>query len=366
MAVQAQYNSDVLVPEMRNRMRINMFPGENGTPTFPVLFGPANLVEDLQLQYATNGSSGQLQLLGPYPVASSHAHRGENDLAVAAAAASGLYHPKKKLREADSTTQIPVGNFLHAQQPLPNPTPVSTGLRLAYDDEEPNSSVTSANENLGRFSLLPFLNEDLSTEMERQKGEFEHYMRVQEEQLAQALKEMKQRHMSSFLTAIQEGLVRKMREKDAEIENANIKNKELMEKIKHISLEAQSWHNRAKYNEAMVNALRTNLQHAVAQSREQSREGCGDSEVDDAASSHCGDNNNNNGSNNLSDVHARIAKENKELKEQRSCRICRNNDVSILLLPCRHLCLCKDCESMLDVCPLCRSLKSASVQVYMS
>ncbi|KAH9325626.1 hypothetical protein KI387_005804, partial [Taxus chinensis] len=302
----------------------NIFGGENGTPTptFPLLFG----VEDLHLQYAaTNGSSGQLQLLTPLtvPVATtSHDHH-DNEFA---SAASGLYHPKKQLQEPDSRSQIPVGKFLQSQPCQPNPTQVSTGLRLAYNDEEqPNSSVTSASENLGNLNLLSFFNEDWSTEMNRQKSEIEHYMRVQEEQLAQGLKEIKQRHMASFLGAIREGLGAKLREKDAEIENGNMKNKELMEKIKQLALEAQSWHNRAKYNEAMVNALRTNLQQAVAQSREQSREGCGDSEVDDAASSHYGYNSNNfnngnNASNNMSDVHARVAKENKELRDQRSCR----------------------------------------------
>lgn len=350
MAVQAQYNntsSNVLVQDMRNRMR-NVFGGENGTPNFPVLFAPVNVLEDLQLQYAaaSNGASGQLQLFSPFPVTS-------ND------PAPSLYqNPKKRMRETEAT-QIPGNNFLQTQA-LPNPTPVSTGLRLAYDDEEPNSSVTS--ESLGNLSFLGVLNEDLAAEMERQKNEFEHYLRLQEEHLAQGLKEMKQRHLASYLGAIEEGLGRRLREKDMEIENVNRKNKELMEKVKQVALEAQSWHNRAKYNEAMVNALRTNLQQAVAQSREQSREGCGDSEVDDAASSHYGDNHNNYNVNNMSDVF----KQNKELKEQRSCRICRNNDVSILLLPCRHLCLCKDCENLLDVCPLCRSLKSASVQVYMS
>lgn len=48
------------------RMR-NVFGGENGTPNFPVLFAPVNVLEDLQLQYAaaSNGASGQLQLFSP-------------------------------------------------------------------------------------------------------------------------------------------------------------------------------------------------------------------------------------------------------------------------------------------------------------
>lgn len=318
-----------------------MFGGENGAPTFPLLLG------DFQLQYATDASSSaQLQLLSPcfVPVA-------QNNVT------NGIHHPKKKLREGDKIAQIPVGNFMQTQQSIsdPKPTQVSTGLRLAYDGEKPTSSSPGS---LNLCSLN--ISEDLSAEMKRQKNEFDHFIRVQEEQFAQALKEMKQRHMISIINAIEERLGGLMRDKDAEIGSAHMRNKQLLDNIKQLAVEAQAWHNRAKYNEAMVNTLRINLQQAVAHSREHSKEGCGDSEVDDAASSHCGDSNNNNS------VHDLILKENKELKEEQSCKICKHNHVNILLLPCRHLCLCKSCESMLDVCPLCRSLKSASIQVYMS
>ncbi len=141
--------------------------------------------------------------------------------------------------------------------------------------------------------------------------------------------------------------MRRFREKDLEIENIKRQNEELAEHVKQLRMEAHRWEVKAKSNEAMVAALKSNLQQAhqaVALSREQSKEGCGDSEADDA----------------------RTFQENRELREQRMCRVCRCNDVSILLLPCRHLCLCKECETRLDACPLCRSLKNASVQVYMS
>ncbi len=103
---------------------------------------------------------------------------------------------------------------------------------------------------------------------------------------------------------------------------------------------------------------RSNLQQAqqaVAFSREQSKEGCGDSEADDAASSHHGD-----------DPHAQTFKENREVHEQLTCRVCYDNDVSILLIPCQHLCLCKECAARLDKCPLCRCHKVDSLKVYMA
>jgi E3 ubiquitin-protein ligase BOI-like protein len=160
------------------------------------------------------------------------------------------------------------------------------------------------------------------------------------------------------VAAIEQGISRRFQQKDLEIETMKIQNLELAEHVKRLSLAAHHWRAKAETNEAIVTALRSNLQQAeqaVAFSREQSKEGCGDSEADDAASSHNGN-----------DAHARTLQENRELREQRTCRVCRCNDVSMLLLPCRHLCLCKDCETRLDACPLCRSPKQASVQVYMS
>ena len=62
----------------------------------------------------------------------------------------------------------------------------------------------------------------------------------------------------------------------------------------------------------------------------------------------------------LDEVEARkkeIVRETQDVQnEQRLCVICCNEDRSIVLLPCRHLCLCGPCsehESLRD-CPLCR------------
>ncbi|CAM6040598.1 unnamed protein product, partial [Sphagnum compactum] len=239
---------------------------------------------------------------------------------------------------------------------------VSTGLHLAFEDERINSTTsasTSERADASR-SVLFAVGEHLNTQLQQQREEIEQFFKMQGEQARQLLEEKRQRHLQSLIAAIEEGVSRRLQEKDLEVEKMKRQNSELAEHVKQVSLEAHHWQNKARTYEAMATALRTNLQQAqqaVAFSREQSKEGCGDSEADDAASSHHGD---------MDDAHARTFKENRELREQRTCRVCRCNDVSILLLPCRHLCLCKECESRLDACPLCRSLKNASVQVYMS
>ncbi|KAH9568458.1 hypothetical protein CY35_03G077900 [Sphagnum magellanicum] len=244
---------------------------------------------------------------------------------------------------------------------MPRSTGVSTGLHLTFEDDRLNSTSlasTSGRENVSLPLLSIVGEEDLSAHIQQQSEEIKLLFKAQGQQVCQLLEEKRQWHSRALLAAIEEGLSQFFQKKDLEIENVKRQNLQLTEYVKQLSLVAHHWEAKATTTEAMVTALRSNLQQAqqaVAFSREQSKEGCGDSEADDAASSHHGD-----------DPHAQTFKENRELHEQRTCRVCHYNDVSILLLPCRHLCLCKECEACLDACPLCRSLKNASVQVYMS
>lgn len=53
-------------------------------------------------------------------------------------------------------------------------------------------------------------------------------------------------------------------------------------------------------------------------------------------------------------------------REQRLCVICQEEEKSCLLLPCRHLCLCKACSKRpeLETCPLCRGNILEKIDVY--
>ena len=53
--------------------------------------------------------------------------------------------------------------------------------------------------------------------------------------------------------------------------------------MEQLSMEAGTWHQRAKYNENMASALKYNLQQVQLQRRD-SKIVCGDSKVDDKAS----------------------------------------------------------------------------------
>lgn len=172
--------------------------------------------------------------------------------------------------------------------------------------------------------------------------------------MMKGMRELIHRQTVSLLNSLQKEVNKRLYEKDLEIGNLNRKNKELGERIKQITVEAQSWHYRAKYNESVANALKSNIQLAMAHGSMQVQEGCGDSEVNDAASS----------TNHLG--LAGGSQDQVPQIQQLKCRACKSKEVSVLLFPCRHLCLCKECEGFIDSCPVCQVMKTASVQVYMS
>lgn len=161
------------------------------------------------------------------------------------------------------------------------------------------------------------------------------------------------------ISYIEEKFLQKFREKDAEVESINKKNAELESHIEQLAIEANAWQQRAKYNESMINTLSFNLQQVYAKSRD-SKEGCGDSEVDDTASC-C---NGRPALNFALNFHL-LCKDNNEMKALMTCKVCRVNEVSMLLLPCKHLCVCKECESRLSHCPLCQSSKYIGMEIYM-
>lgn len=62
----------------------------------------------------------------------------------------------------------------------------------------------------------------------------------------------------------------------------------------------------------------------------------------------------------------KLREENRLLKEQKTCKICLDNDLSIVFLPCGHFVSCATCAPSLKNCPLCRSQIMGLVRTYMS
>jgi len=55
-----------------------------------------------------------------------------------------------------------------------------------------------------------------------------------------------------------------------------------------------------------------------------------------------------------------------EEEEKRLCVVCQTSTKSVLLMPCRHMCLCAECSrnNAMTKCPLCRKAIEQKVDVY--
>lgn len=81
----------------------------------------------------------------------------------------------------------------------------------------------------------------------------------------------------------------------------------------------------------------------------------------------------------LEEVELRLHEESEKLKletqnsqklkqetDQRLCGICQDRDKTILLLPCQHVCLCKEClnRKQWEKCPICRQDVKSTMEIY--
>ncbi|XP_068661248.1 probable BOI-related E3 ubiquitin-protein ligase 2 [Aristolochia californica] len=239
----------------------------------------------------------------------------------------------------------------------------SSGLQLSYEDSRLMESAGTSTSGRSTAIFSP-LCQDLASCLYQQNLEIDALIRLQSEKLRLGLEDARKRHCRSLLSILEQQVLKRLREKETELENASSRNAELEEKVRQISAENQIWFNVAKNNEAMVSNLRTSLEQILLQNAGPAKEGYGDSTdgvgalADDAQSCCYVEE--------QTETTEKTLRENREMKRRKTCKVCKENDVSVLLLPCRHLCLCKDCESKLDTCPICKSVKNASLQIFLS
>lgn len=178
------------------------------------------------------------------------------------------------------------------------------------------------------------------------------------------LEDKRKRQARRIIEAIEEGMLKRLRAKEEEIEKMGKLNWALEERVKSLCIENQIWRDLAQTNEATANALRTNLEQVLAaQVKDERIRGETAAEMDDAQSC-CGSS----GEGEMKRFSERcmMASGVQDKDTSRLCRNCRKEESCVLLLPCRHLCLCTVCGSSLNTCPICKATKNASFLVNMS
>ncbi|KAL9267454.1 putative BOI-related E3 ubiquitin-protein ligase 3 [Drosera capensis] len=184
----------------------------------------------------------------------------------------------------------------------------------------------------------------------KQNRELDAYMELKSQRLRLELQEQNKRQMVSLLRQVESKSTFLLAQKDEEITKANKRTIELHELVRKLEAENQVWKAVAMENEAMVGALNT----AILQMKERVIEGSPNNVADDAES--C-----------CSVLEQKIKKNNGTGFDGERfgviCMACNVKNSSVLFLPCRHLCSCIDCAGLLDSCPVCKSLKQASIEI---
>ncbi|KAK4398724.1 putative BOI-related E3 ubiquitin-protein ligase 3 [Sesamum angolense] len=238
----------------------------------------------------------------------------------------------------------------------------------------------SSNNRCGSFT---FLGEDFSFQFQQQQLEIDRFIVQHTEKVRMEIEERRKRYSRRIAAAVEENIMKKLKAKEEEIDKIGKLNWALEERVKSLCVENQIWRDLAQTNEATANALRCNLEQVLAQvqdeqqQQQEQRHRAGDAALMDDAESCCGSNFDEMGRHELVDSPTTGGHDgdyNSNMKEgcigtsnkNRMCRNCGKEESCVLLLPCRHLCLCTVCGSSLHTCPVCNSTKTASVHVNLS
>ncbi|KAI3470995.1 hypothetical protein Pfo_027658 [Paulownia fortunei] len=135
----------------------------------------------------------------------------------------------------------------------------------------------------------------------------------------------------------EERAAKKLRGKEMELQAKLTQNMELENRVEHYKEEAERLQGRVRYLEQAAESLRLGLRDAIAARRyaEKVEEDAESSFVDPG----------------------RVG------PVRLDCKACERRLATVMVWPCRHICVCTDCDAVTKACPVCRSLKTTSVEV---
>lgn len=169
------------------------------------------------------------------------------------------------------------------------------------------------------------------------------YPWIQADQLRRSLAERRHRHYRSLLGAAEESASRRLREKEAELDRAARRAAELEDRVTRLRAESMAWQAKALADQATAANLHSQLHQAATAAA--AAADANELPIDDAESAHI---------------------DPRRVEPSKACRSCWSRPISVVVMPCRHLSLCADCDAGALPCPLCGSARSGSVHVLLS
>lgn len=197
----------------------------------------------------------------------------------------------------------------------------------------------------------------IAAQVEKKQGQqIDRFISLQNERLRLLLQEQRRQQVALLLRKYEEKTVVLLKQKEEEIAKARNRTMELEDFLRKIDIESQTWYRLAKENEAMVE----NLNNTIEQLKEN---GCFTNEVEDTESCYRGEREEGAGENRGQGFEEEGENQEQIRGKKMICKSCNSRTSCVVLLPCRHICSCKDCQVSLDSCPVCGMVKKASIEV---
>ncbi|KAI4370897.1 hypothetical protein MLD38_019193 [Melastoma candidum] len=205
-------------------------------------------------------------------------------------------------------------------------------------------------------SLFSLLDCEAAIQIQNQQRELNCLVAQHTQRLRTELEERARHRSKALVLAVREAVAATAREKDGEISRLSKLNWALQERVRGLSMENELWRGLAQSNEAAANSLRTDLERVLTSPGivEDHK-----APTDEDAESCCGSSG---GASGDDDAAASTVM-------RRGCKgVCGGRNVAgVMVMPCRHLCLCTTCGSgSQQFCPVCGSAITASIHVNFS
>ncbi|KAG6774747.1 hypothetical protein POTOM_022116 [Populus tomentosa] len=201
----------------------------------------------------------------------------------------------------------------------------------------PSSSTTRDS------SLSMSLSQYLDVQLDMQRREVDCMLQFQAGRLRTILQQQRKQQLGITLKSVESKVSSLIRQKEEDLAQATKKTMELEVCLRKVELERERYQRAAREKEAMVVDLSKSLEQI------RGRLVMASNEVQDAESFCCG---------------TCDREQDRESQKRMVCKGCNSRSSCIIFLPCRHLCSCKSCDAFLGSCPVCKSVKEASMEVF--
>ena len=230
---------------------------------------------------------------------------------------------------------------------------VSTGLGLSFCDQQQQQRLQLQQEQqqngFNSSHFLSLFSQGLASQIKQQKDEIDNFLQAQGEELQRTLEEKRHRNYRAIIKTAEESVASRIKEKEIKLEKATRRNVELESRAAQLRAESQLWEAKAKAQEATAISLQTQLHRAIMNAGAENR-------GDEGGGLSCA----------AEDAESGYIDPDRVLVSGPKCRGCGKRVASIVVLPCRHLCVCTECDTHFRVCPVCLTVKNSTVEIFLS